>query len=84
MHQTTDYLYQLYIDGYIILNMLQHNHGIQPTKSVYIVTSGVHFTTQCLPSGSPSAHVARTKALVITTTFASCILVIPAPVLWNR
>ena len=51
-------------------------------KSCTNSTFRVHFNTQCLPSGSPSAHTARTKALVITT-FASCILVLPAPVLWN-
>ena len=35
-----------------------------------------------LPSGRPLAQDARTKALAITT-FASCILVIPVPVLWS-
>ena len=47
-----------------------------------MVTFQVHFNTQPLPSGSPSAHVARTKTLVITT-FTSCILVFPAPILWD-
>ena len=40
-----------------------------------------HFHTQKLPSSSPSPHAAKTKTIVITT-FANCILVIPAPVLW--
>jgi len=35
-----------------------------------------------IPSGRPLAQVARIKALAITT-FASCILVIPVPVLWS-
>ena len=46
------------------------------------VTSGVHYNTQLLPPDSSSALAARSKALV-SITFASYILVISAPVLWN-
>ena len=58
-------------------------------NTIYNLTTPVlmahleYISTQIfLPSGSPSVHAARTKALAITT-FASCILVLPAPVLWN-
>ena len=39
------------------------------------------FNTQLSPSGCP-VHTARTKALAITI-FVSCILVLPAPVLFD-
>ena len=46
------------------------------------VTSGVHYNTKLLPPGNLSAPAARSKALA-STTFASYILVISAPVLLN-
>ena len=46
------------------------------------VTSGVHYNTQLLPPGNISAPAARNNALA-STTFASYILVISAPVQLN-
>ena len=51
-------------------------------KTCINLTSRVNFFMQHLPSGSPSERAAKIKTLAITT-FASCILLIPAPVLWN-
>ena len=52
-----------------------NNHG--PKYEIILYPS-----THNWPSGSPSAHATRTKALTITT-FASCIVAITTPVLWN-
>ena len=50
-------------------------------KACINLTSRVNFFMHHLPSGSPSERAAKIKTLAITT-FAGCILVIPAPVLW--
>ena len=57
----------------------------KPGKAMFYNTLKLvlwYCSKEYLPSGIPSAQVARTKALAITT-FASCILVIPVPVLWS-
>ena len=63
------------------MSLLQTN-SYWAKVALFGTNSTDNFNTQPLLSGSPSAHAAMTKALVITT-FVSHILVIPAPVLWS-